>query len=71
MEDPKACFVTKNEPKHFDETEAKSEVKKDILSARVRKYIYREKRLVANMNKIYGIMWVECTPGLQSVLKVN
>ena len=41
MEDPKASFDTKNEPKHLDETEAKSEVKKAILAVRVRHYVER------------------------------
>ena len=64
MEDTKASFYTKKS-KHLDETVAKSEFKKAILVARVRKYIEREVRLVSNMNKIYGIIWGQCTLGLQ------
>ena len=55
----------------LDETETKYEVKKDIPSKRTRQYIEMETRLVSNMNKIYGIIWGQCTPGLQSVLKEN
>ena len=36
MEDPEDSFNTKNEPKYLSEAESKSEVKKDILAARVR-----------------------------------
>ena len=68
---PKASFETKNEPTHLNEAEANYDVKKAILASRVRYCIYREARLVSNMNKIYGIIWGQCTPGLQSVLKGN
>ena len=40
-EDPNASFNTKNEPKYLIEAEYKSEVKKDVLAARVRQYIER------------------------------
>ena len=39
MEDSKASFDTKNEPKDLKLAEAKSEVKIYILAARVRQYI--------------------------------
>ena len=71
MEYPKASFDTKNEPKYLNEAGAKSEVKKAILSSRVMQYIEREEILVSNMNFFNGIIWGQCTPGLQSVLKVN
>ena len=57
MEDPKAFFDTKNELKYLNETGSKSEVKKAILAARVRRYIEREVRLVSNMKTNYFIMW--------------
>ena len=68
---PKASFDTKNEPTQLNEAEANSVVKKAILASRLRYCIYREARLVSNMNKIYGIIWGQCTTGLQSVLKGN
>ena len=70
MEDPKASFDTNNEPKDLIEAEAKSEIKKSILDTIVSKY-ERGARLVSNMNKIYGIIWGQCTPGPQSVLNRN
>ena len=71
MEDPKSFFGAKDKLKYLDETEAKYGVKKSIPAAISRQYIDREVRLVPNMNKIYGIILVKFTPGLQSVLKVN
>ena len=71
MEYPKASFYVKNIPKYLDETEAKSEVKKAILAVIVRNFVEMEARLVSSMNNIYGIIWVYCTPGIHSLLKVN
>ena len=48
-----------------------SKVNKAILAEIVRQYIEREARLVSAMNKIYRIMWGQCNPGIQSVLKRN
>ena len=69
MEDPKASFNIQNGPKYLNETEAKSEVKKYILASIVRHYIERGDRLVSSMKNTYGIIWVQCNPGLKSVLK--
>ena len=65
MVNTKAYFGAKNEPKGLDETEAKYEVNKYVFAAIVSQYIDRRVRLVSNMNKIYGIIWVQCTPRLQ------
>ena len=65
MEDPKAYFNIKNEPKYLNKTEAKSEVKKGILSAIVRQYIEKYSSLVSN------IIWGQCNTGIKSVLKGN
>ena len=37
----------------------------------VRQYIDREAILYSNMNIIYGIIWGQCTSGIQSVLEVK
>ena len=44
---------------------------RQILATILRQYIEIEAILVSNMNKIYGIIWGQCTPGLQSVFKGN
>ena len=63
--------VPKTNQKDLNENEAKYEVKRAILDARVRLYIEREARLVSSMNKIYGTIRGQCNPGLKSVLKGN
>ena len=54
--DPKASFDANNEPKNLTSDEAKSELKKAILAARVSQYIERWAIIVSNMNNIYGII---------------
>ena len=63
--DPKATSNAKNEPKYLTSYEAKYKVNKAILAEIVRHYIEREARLGFNMNKIYGIIWVQFTLGIQ------
>ena len=69
--DPKASFGANNEPKYLTSYEANYEVKKLILATIVRQYIERESILTPKINRIYCIIWGQCTPGLKSVLKVN
>ena len=53
---PKSLVYFKNKPNDPTIEEAKSEVNKAILAARVRQYIEQEARIYLNMNKIYGII---------------
>ena len=69
--DPKASFDANNEPKNLTSDEAKSELKKAILAARVSQYIEREASLASNINIFCGIIWVQCTLGIQLLLNVN
>ena len=68
---PKAYFDANNEHKYLTSDEGKYEVKKVILYPRVRQYIEREARLGSKINKIYSIIWGQCTPGLKLALKGN
>ena len=69
--DPKSYFDANNDPTDLTPYEAISEAQKSILAARVRQYIKREEIIYSNMNRIYGIIWGQCIPGLQSVLNWN
>ena len=71
MEDMKASLDTKNEPKYLNQAEAKYEVNKYILALIVSKYNEIEVIFFLNVNKIYGIIWGQCDPIQQSVLKGN
>ena len=68
---PKSSFDANNKPKDLNLYESKSEVKRAIHTTRLRQYIEREARPASNMNKIYGIIWVQCTPEIHFVSKGN
>ena len=70
-EGPQVFFYYNNNTKDLTTEEARSELNKAILAARVRHYIKQEARLASNMNRVYSIIWGRCTPGLQSVMKGN
>ena len=69
--DTKSSFDANNWTKNITPDEANYEVKKAILYSRVRQYIERYKILAYKRNILYGIIWLKCTPGLQSVLEGN
>ena len=48
--DSKDSFDSNNKPNNLTSDEENSDVKKSILSARVRQYIKREERIAPNMN---------------------
>ena len=54
---PKYSFEANNEPKDLTPDKARSEVKKSILSSKVRHFFEREAKISSNMNRIYTIVW--------------
>ena len=70
MDHPIETFEEDNMPKCLDEEEAKSILNKKRLNLGIKKYRIKEEKIKENMNKIYGILFVQCTPSLQSVLKI-
>ena len=68
---PKYFSGVNNNPKYLNADKARSEAEKEILTEILRHYIEREERISSSMNIIYGIIWVQCTPGIKSVLKSN
>ena len=69
MEDQIKTFEENNMPEDLDEEEAKCTLKKKILELALTRYINGEEKIKLNMNKIYGILFRQCTPSLQSVMK--
>ena len=71
LEDNKYFSYCNNNPKSLNIEEVRSEFNKVILEIRVRRYIERESRLASNINRIYVIIWGQCTLGIKSVIKGN
>ena len=55
--------------KYLYEDESKSILKKKMLQLALVRYMYREDKIKEKTNKIYEVLFVQCTPSLQSVLK--
>ena len=52
LKETKSLFSLNNNPSYMKTEEENSEVKKEILAARVRQYIKQEARIYSNMNNI-------------------
>ena len=68
LKDPK-FDLDKAEPKELTETERRSDVKKWMKQEEVKLHIKRIKALESNKEKIYALIWGQCSHALQEVLK--
>ena len=69
MEDPMKTFEEDNMPEDLDEKESKSILKKKIIELPLTRYMDREEQIKENPNKIYGVVFEQCTPSIQSLMK--
>ena len=65
MEYPMKIFEWEKMPYDLDEEQDKSIPNNKRLELSLTRSVYREK----NMNRIYGIVFGQCTPSLQSAMK--
>ena len=70
MEDPVKKYEEGKMLEHLDEEKEKSILEKKIIELALKRYVDREEIIKENMNKIYGIVFGQCTPSLQSVMKI-
>jgi hypothetical protein len=61
--------IDAQEPKDLSEAEMKSAVKTMILQQEVKEFLLRKKTIQNNLDKIYGLVWGQCSQSLQSVMK--
>ena len=69
LKDPKADIESKH-PSELDPNE-KSEVKKWVKQEEVKKFVKRLSMLEQNKETLYGLIWGQCSSGLQEVLKAD
>ena len=62
-------FEEDNMPEDLDEKESKSILKKKIIELPLTRYMDREEQIKENPNKIYGVVFEQCTPSIQSLMK--
>ena len=70
LKDPADDFEARYMPKDIDEEELKkSAVKRTIHDQRCKAYVLREDKMVAAKSKIFGLIWGQCSVGLQAVIR--
>ena len=70
LTDPKSD-IEKTEPKDLEGKDVNSEVKKWKKQAEVRKYFQRLTDLENNQEKLYGLVWGQCSNRLQELIKAD
>ena len=57
----------KHKPKKLDD--AADQIEKDIQRERIKQFVSREYVLRSNMEKLYGLLWGQCSSALQATIK--
>ena len=69
LKDPNGTFDDKNKPTKLSDENQKSPIERMIQDQEIKQFVYKKQTLKNNINKIYAIVWGQCTSGVQSVLK--
>ena len=67
--DPLPEFERKRKPKSLTDEQKKDTVNLDIYKERVKIYVSREMNLTRNIEKMYGVLWGQCSSALQAKIK--
>ena len=67
--DPKPAFDKKHLPEELSEEDKKSDIKVKIQSERIKRYVVKEDELKSSLNKLYNIIWGQCSDQLQATVK--
>ena len=62
--DPKPAFDKKHLPEELSEEDKKSDIKVKIQSERIKRYVVKEDELKSSLNKLYNIIWGQCSDQL-------
>ena len=71
LTDPNDNFITKYKPAKPDRNEAGEvdEVDMEIYREEVKQFVQRKTNMRRNLEKAYGLVWGQCSAGLQTYLK--
>ena len=67
IEDPIKVMESKHKPKSLED--AADQIEKDIQRERIKQFVSREYVLRSNMEKLYGLLWGQCSSALQATIK--
>ena len=69
MEDPRSTFKNKHIPKDLTEDQENSWVQKSIQEKNIKVFVFIEMKIQSNLQRIYGLIWVQCTYYLQYLIQ--
>ena len=70
LKDPVNLYVTNKMPK-IDAKIEKGSVEKMILKEEVREFVRVKNMVISSVNKLFALIWGQCTDGLKSILKMD
>ena len=70
LKDPVNLYVTNKMPK-IDAKIEKDSVEEMILKEEVREFVRVKNMVISSVNKLFALIWGQCTDGLQSILKMD
>ena len=69
MKDPWSAFEKEEKPEELTEKEKERDINILIQKEKVSEYIKLERKIKNNVRKLYGFIWGQCTPSLQTSVK--
>ena len=67
LEDPIKAMESKHKPKSLDGRA--DQIKRDIQRKQIKQFVSRKYVLRSNMEKLYGLLWGQCSSALQAAIK--
>jgi len=67
LQDPIKAMESKHRPKSLEDPA--DQIEKDIQRERIKQFVSREYVLRSNMEKLYGLLWGQCSSALQATIK--
>ena len=67
LQDPIKVMESKHRPKSLEDSA--DQIERDIQRERIKKFVSRDYVLRSNMEKLYGLLWGQCSSALQATIK--
>ena len=67
LQDPIKAMESKHKPKSLDD--AADQIERDIQRERIKQFVSRDYVLRSNMEKLYGLLWGQCSSAVQATIK--
>lgn len=69
MKDPLPIYKATKKPTSFSEEELEDPVNAGIQQQKIKNYVLQEAELESNLNKVYALIWGQCSSNLQALIR--